>query len=39
MDKIFEKNSEVKLGHLLLEDGIHLSILGHNLYSKIIIPK
>ncbi len=37
--KFLKKNSEVKLDHLLLKDGIHLSVLGHNLYSKIIVPK
>ena len=32
-------NKNINLEDLLLEDGIHLSIEGHNLYSLILIPK
>ena len=37
-DSYLEKNPIVSLGDLLLPDGVHLSISGHNVYKKNIIP-
>lgn len=33
-----EKNPLVSLKDLLLTDGVHLSLLGHNVYNKSIVP-
>ena len=33
-----KKNPLVLLKDLLLADGVHLSLLGHNVYNKSIVP-
>lgn len=41
-EKIFQlyllKNKKIKLSDLLLDDGIHLSVLGHQVYADNLIP-